>query len=334
MKFIDFLKDKYSLLIFNFSFLTITILVIVFSPLDIILFDTIFYITILNLTFLVFYLILSYIRKNKFLTFLDESIDINNLNKVSMFKINNEEKQYLKLIKAYKKQTEDIINFNNDKFKENKEFMDIWVHDIKMPISILKILIERNQGPECEKLLDKIDDEVTRIENSVERVLYLSRLDAFHKDFLIQEVNLEKIIREVIRKYSKYFISNKIKLNLENINSYALSDKKWLSFIFDQIISNALKYTESHDSISILGEKKGNTFNIIIKDTGCGIKKEDISRIFEKGFTGSSGRNNVKSTGLGLYLAKELSTKLGHQIRVTSKYNEYTEFTITFKSNY
>ncbi|WP_250859224.1 sensor histidine kinase [Oceanirhabdus seepicola] len=268
------------------------------------------------------------------MTLLDECIDTNNLNKVSLFKINNEEKQCLKLIKTYKKQTEDIINNTTDKFKENKEFMDIWVHDIKMPISILKIIIERNQVPECEKLLDKIDDEVTRIENSVERVLYLSRLESFHKDFLIQEVNLEKVVREIIRKYSKYFIANKIKLSLENVNYYALSDKKWLLFIFDQIISNALKYTESDDSISIIGEKTDNTFKVIIKDTGCGIKKEDLDRIFEKGFTGSRGRNMMKSTGLGLYLAKELCNKLGHHIHVHSKYNEYTEFIIVFKENY
>ena len=331
MKFIDFIKDKLELLIFNFSFLIFTILVIMFSPLDIILFDTIFYITIINLMFLSFYLIISYIRKNTFLNLLKEGVDTNSLNGVSLLKLNNEEKKCFELIKNHQKQCEATINSATDIFEQNSEVLNMWVHDIKMPISIIKIIIERNESPYCEKTLDKIDNEIMRIENSVERVLYLSRLDDFHKDFLIHEVDIEKVIREIIRKYSKYFIANKIKLNIENISHTILSDKKWLLFIFDQIISNALKYTQCEDSISITGEKKDNTFKIIIRDTGCGIKKEDLNRIFDKGFTGNNGRNNAKSTGLGLYLAKELCEKLDHDIYVNSTYNEYTEFIIKFK---
>lgn len=332
MKFIDFIKDKLGLIFFNFSFLIFTILVIIFSPLDTILFDTIFYITTVNLIFLSFYLIISYIRKNKFLHLLKEGVDTNSFSDVSLLKISNEEKEYLKLIKDHQKQCEDIINATTDIFEKNSEVFTMWVHDVKMPISIIKLIIERNENSYCEKTLDKIDTEVMRIENSVERVLYLSRLDDFHKDFLIHKVDIEKIIREIIRKYSKYFIANKIKLNLENININVLSDKKWLLFILDQIISNALKYTQCDDSISIIGKKKDNTFNVIIRDTGCGIKKEDLNRVFEKGFTGTNGRDNAKSTGLGLYLAKELCENLDHGIYVNSVYNEYTEFTITFKS--
>lgn len=329
MKFIDFIKDKLGLLIFNFSFLIFTILVIMFSPLDIILFDTIFYITIINLVFLSVYLIISYVRKNKFFSLLIEGVDTSSFNDISLLKLSNEEKKYLYLFKNHQKQCEDIINDTTDIFEENSEVLNMWVHDIKMPISIIKIIIERNEISDCEKTLNKIDTEIMRIENSVERILYLSRLDNFHKDFLIHEVDLEKVLREVIRKYSKYFIEKKVKLNLENISHNVLSDKKWLLFIFDQIISNALNYTQCGDSISIVGEKKDKTFKVTIYDTGCGIKKEDINRIFDKGFTGNNGRHNAKSTGLGLYLAKELCDKLGYGISVNSIYNEYTEFTIS-----
>jgi signal transduction histidine kinase len=329
MKFIDFIKDKLGLLIFNFSFLIFTILVIMFSPLDIILFDTIFYITIINLVFLSVYLTISYIRKNKFFSLLKEGVYTNSFNDVSLLKLSNEEKKYLMLFKNHQKQCEDIINDATDIFEENSEVLNMWVHDIKMPISIIKIIIEGNESPYCEKTLNKIDTELMRIENSVERVLYLSRLDNFHKDFLIHEVDVEQVLREIIRKYSKYFIEKKVKLNLENVSHNILSDKKWLSFVFDQIISNALNYTQCEDSISIIGEKKDKTFKITIRDTGCGIKKEDLNRIFEKGFTGNNGRNNTKSTGLGLYLAKELCDKLGHSLSVNSIYNEYTEFTIS-----
>lgn len=333
MRFIDFIKDKFGLFIFNFSFLAFVILVIIFSPLDIILLDTISYIVIVNLIFLSLYICISYYKKNIFFHSLSECININRFNDINLFKLTNEEKIYVKLLKNCQEQWEDSMNKISNNFQRNTEIMDMWVHDIKMPISILKLIIERNENPSCEQLLDKIDNEVMRIENSVERVLYLSRLEDFHNDFLIQEVQLEKILREIIRRYSKYFISKKIKFNLDNVAFICLSDKKWLSFIFDQLINNALKYTESEDSISITGEKKDNSLIVIIRDTGCGIKKEDLNRIFNKGFTGNNGRNNAKSTGLGLYLVKELCNKLEHNIIVNSIYNEFTEFIIVFKQN-
>ena len=152
-----------------------------------------------------------------------------------------------------------------------------------------------------------------------------------YKDFLIQEVNIEKIIRNIIKKYSKYFISKKIILDLNNLNFKVLSDEKWLYFIFEQLLSNSLKYSSLGDNISIYCKRTKNYLQLRVEDTGCGIKKEDLNRIFNKGFTGNNGRNNSKSTGLGLYLVKELCDKLGHKIDVDSEYNQYTKFTITFK---
>jgi signal transduction histidine kinase len=333
MRFIDFIKDKAGLLIFNFSFLAFIVLVIIFSPLETILFDTILYIIISNLIFLAFYTGISYYKKNKFFNSLNEDININRFNDINLFKLTNEEKLYVKYLKNYQKQCEDSISEIRNNFQKNSEIMDMWVHDIKIPISILKLIIERNDDSSCEQVLDKIDNEIMRIENSVERILYLSRLEDFHNDFIIQEVQLGKLLREVIRRYSKYFISKKIKFTLTNVDHICLSDKKWLLFIFDQVINNALKYTETGDSISIIGEKKDSSLMITIRDTGCGIKKEDLNRIFNKGFTGNNGRNNTKSTGLGLYLVKELCNKLDHGIYVNSIYNEFTEFTITFKQN-
>lgn len=330
MKLIDFIKDKLGVIIFNFSFLIFVVLVIIFSPLDAIIFDTIFYITTVNLLFLSLYLIISYIRKNKFLNLLKEGVDTNSFNDVGLFKMSNEDNVYLKLMKNYKNQCENIINASTDLFNQNKDILNMWVHDIKMPISIIKLIIERNENTYFEKVLDRVDNQVMRIENCVERVLYLSRIDDFHRDFLIHQVNLEEVIKEIIKKYSKYFIANKVNLSLEDIAHNILSDKKWLIFILDQIISNSLKYTQCGDSISIACQEKDNILKMIIRDTGCGIKKEDLNRIFDKGFTGNNGRNNAKSTGLGLYLVKELCEKLDYEISVHSIYNEYTEFIINF----
>lgn len=333
MKFKDFLKDQFGLLVFDLTFLFITISIIVLSPINEPLFDIIFYITLLNLTLLLIYIFISYFRKLKFFNLLDNGLISSNLNNLSLLKNTNEENLYLSIIKNYQNQYETMANENFNKFEENTEIMSMWVHDIKMPISIIKLIIEQNQSSYCEKILDEVDNEVMRIENAVERVLYLSRLEDFHKDFLVQEVNLEKTVREVIRKYSKYFIAKKIKLELSNLNYIVLSDKKWLLFIFDQLINNSLKYLNTQGNISIIGENSKGYISIKIKDTGCGIKTEDLNRIFNKGFTGNNGRHNSKSTGLGLYLVKELCNKLDHRISVNSIYNEFTEFTINLKQN-
>ncbi|CZR96911.1 Sensor histidine kinase GraS [Clostridioides difficile] len=276
-------------------------------------------------------LLISYIKKNKFLNNIKNDIAQINSHDIELIKCKNEEKIYLNTIKNYQYKCNKIINNNVKKFEENKEIMSMWVHDIKMPIAIIKLTLEQNEDLIDEKISNDIDNEIFRIENSVEKILYLSKLEDFHKDFLIQEVNIEKIIRDIIRKYSKYFISKKIILGLNNLNFKVLSDEKWLYFIFEQLLSNSLKYSSLGDNISIYCKTTKNYLQLRVEDTGCGIKKEDLNRIFNKGFTGNNGRNNAKSTGLGLYLAKELCDKLGHKIDVDSEYNQYTKFTITFK---
>ncbi|MCC0648738.1 sensor histidine kinase [Clostridioides sp. ZZV15-6598] len=331
MSFKDFLKDKLGFLVYNFAFLLFTIAVIIFSPIDTLLVDTIVYILIVNIAFSLIYILTGYIKKNRFLEKIKNNTFKVSTNDIELIKCTNEEKIYLDIIKDYQNQCDDIIDINTKKFEENKEIMSMWVHDIKIPIAIIKLVLEQNENLIEEKTSDDIDKEIFRIENSVERILYLSRLEDFHKDFLIQEVNIEKIIRDIIKKYSKYFISKKIILNLNNLNYTVLSDEKWLYFIFEQLLNNSLKYASIEDNISIYCKTYKNYLQLRVEDTGCGIKKEDLNRIFNKGFTGNNGRNNAKSTGLGLYLVKELCDKLGHKIDVDSEYNQYTKITITFK---
>ncbi|MGX9757771.1 ATP-binding protein [Clostridioides difficile] len=331
MSFKDFLKDKLGFLVYNFAFLLFTIAVIIFSPIDTILVDTIVYILIVNIVFSFIYILTGYIKKNRFLEKIKNNTFKVSTNGIELIKCTNEEKIYLDIIKDYQNQCDDIIDINTKKFEENKETMSMWVHDIKIPIAIIKLVLEQNENLIEEKISDDIDKEIFRIENSVEMILYLSRLEDFHKDFLIQEVNIEKIIRDIIKKYSKYFISKKIILNLNNLNYTVLSDEKWLYFIFEQLLNNSLKYSSIEDNISIYCKTYKNYLQLRVEDTGCGIKKEDLNRIFNKGFTGNNGRNSAKSTGLGLYLVKELCDKLGHKIDVDSEYNQYTKITITFK---
>ena len=214
--------------------------------------------------------------------------------------------------------------------KENKEFTLSWVHEIKTPIAASRLILDNSIGKSVDYVVDKIENEIDKIDEFVEQALYYSRAGSFSKDYFVTEFKLEEVIKTSIKKHAKIFINKRINMKMDNLDIYVSSDKKWLLYIVDQILSNALKYTDSEGEILIKAEKNSKELKLIIKDNGTGIRKEDIERVFEKGFTGYNGRENYKSTGLGLYLAKKLSKKLGHNITLKSVLNEYTEVTVHF----
>ncbi len=191
------------------------------------------------------------------------------------------------------------------------DYYTMWVHQIKTPISAMKLLI---QTSECEVSSD-LSSELFKIEQYVEMVLSYIRLGSSENDFVIKEYNLDDIIKQAIRKYAPLFIRKKIALNFKNTNYTVLTDEKWLVFVIEQILSNAIKYTTKGTvSIYPLENKK-----LVIEDTGIGISEEDIPRIFDKGFTGYNGRTNKKASGLGLYLCKNILDKLSHKISIESE---------------
>nr|WP_312985229.1 sensor histidine kinase [Clostridioides sp.] len=333
MNIINFLKDNYSFFIYNLVFMFLIALTLVFSPIEYAFSDTIMYIFIMDVALTFTYLSIRYLRKKVFIDKLNDGIDNNNFSELTLFKANEEEKVYINMLKDYHEKCEDILTRSNKDLEENKDMINLWVHDVKIPISIIKLIIEENEDDQFEDVLNDINTEVFRIENALERVLYFSRLDSFHKDFFIQDVNIERIVKDVIKKYSTYFIRKKVILELENLDYTVLSDKKWLTFILEQIVGNSLKYISLNNEISITCKKTKNYLQLKVEDHGCGIKKEDLCRIFDKGFTGNNGRYNAKSTGLGLYLVKELCEKLKHDIKVESEYGKYTRFTIEFNVN-
>ncbi|MBZ9607828.1 sensor histidine kinase [Clostridium estertheticum] len=214
--------------------------------------------------------------------------------------------------------------------KENVDFINSWVHEIKTPISACRLVIENSMYKSKEETLSNLEDEIDHIENYVEQALYYSRLDSFSKDYLINEINMHSLIVGVVKKHAKEFIGKKIKIELSDLEFTIDSDKKWLFFILDQILSNSLKYTTSDGLIKISGVLKHNEKQLIIQDNGIGIKSEDINRVFDKGFTGYNGRDDFKATGMGLYLSKNLATKLGHHITIESKHSEFTRVTVHF----
>lgn len=195
--------------------------------------------------------------------------------------------------------------------QESMDYYTTWVHQIKTPISVMRMTLEGEDTEEHREL----SAELFRIEQYVEMVLSYLRLDSDSSDYVFQEYDLDSIIRQAVHKYAPLFVRKKLRLSYEPVNVKVLTDEKWLLFILEQILSNSIKYTqEGSVSITLTPDKILN-----ISDTGIGIAPEDLPRIFERGFTGYNGRSDKKSTGLGLYLCKKAAGRLSHKISVQSK---------------
>ncbi len=208
-------------------------------------------------------------------------------------------------------ETANFRNFMND-------YYAMWVHQIKVPIAAMHLLLDEK---DCNAPLRL---ELFKVEQYVEMVLSYARLESDHTDYLIKEYDLESIVRQAVRKYAPLFIAKKISLNIEPLALKVITDEKWMQFVIEQLLSNALKYTKK-GSISIYAEGGAR---LVIEDTGIGIAPEDIARIGEKGFTGYNGRLDKKSTGLGLYLCKEILKRLSHELRISSEIGVGTKVSI------
>lgn len=198
---------------------------------------------------------------------------------------------------AYRNQVQDMT-----------DYYTLWAHQIKTPIAAMRLLLQEQARPE-------LDVELVKIEQYVEMVLSYLRLDSETTDYVLRDVSLDDILRQAVRKFAKLFILKKITLDLQETGRTVLTDEKWLLFVVEQLLSNALKYTPEGGSIRIYSD--GET--LVVSDTGIGIREEDLPRVFEKGFTGFNGREDRKSTGIGLYLSRRILQKLGHGISITSR---------------
>lgn len=217
---------------------------------------------------------------------------------------------------------------------EINDYITKWTHEIKIPISVCELILDRIAEDENLDLSNKISEdlrmELERIKFLINQVLYTSRASSYSEDLCIEEVNLEKVIRDVVRKNAAFFISKRINIKLNNLNHNVMTDKKWVAYIIGQMLNNAYKYVDYNGNIEISATEDEKTIRLDIRDDGIGILTQDLNRIFDKGFTGSNGRMISKSTGMGLYLAKKMADKLGHRIEVSSEVGHYTKFSIVF----
>lgn len=247
-----------------------------------------------------------------------EDVKENSLEEEIIFKlIDNKDKKYDFKTKEYE-----------EKLRDMEEYISKWVHEIKLPITALNIISEDIEDYDA---ASSIKNETEKINFLVNSVIYGSRATVASEDIFIKEENLGDIVKKSIRNNSFFLIKNKVEIVTSNLNYNIYSDGKWIIYVIDQLINNAIKYSKENGKIEFYAEDNREYIKLCIKDNGIGIEKEDIERIFNKGFTGSNGRNKVyKSTGMGLYFTKKVLNKLEHEISVESIKGEYTLFNIYF----
>lgn len=222
--------------------------------------------------------------------------------------------EMLQRLNGMRQQTE---NERQQFYREMTDYYTLWVHQIKTPISALRLLLEEEeiQAGACR-------DELFQIEQYVEMVLGYLRTEDISSDMNFSACRLDAVIREQIYKYARIFVGKKLSLRYEGVEETVLTDPKWLGFVISLILSNSLKYTKAGGISIYMAEEYPHT--LVIEDTGIGIPGEDLPRVFEKGFTGSNGRTGKPSTGIGLYLAKKILKKLNHGIFIRSAPGEGT----------
>ena len=241
-----------------------------------------------------------------------------------------------------------------------KEYVEMWIHEIKLPMASLTLMLHNYQSSytvqagnndmskdngdksgdthvrQEKELLDKISTQLSRINNYIEQILYYVRSENAEKDYIINECRLSKIVNAVAIKNKDYLLENCINLEVDNLGVDIMTDSKWLEFILNQIVSNSIKYYDKEkpeNIIKIAASEDKSSVVVNIYDNGIGICDADVTRVFDKSFTGQNGRNYSKATGMGLYIAKKLCDKLGHKIELESKEGEYTQVNITFYKN-
>lgn len=209
--------------------------------------------------------------------------------------------------------------------KDMNDYYAVWVHQIKAPIAVMRVMLQQEDTQENRELAA----ELFRIEQYVDMALCYVRLGEGSSDLVLQEYDLDDIIRKAVRKYAGQFIRRKIRLVYEGTDERVLTDEKWLLFIIEQLLSNAVKYTQEGGKVTITVDDKKQ---LAVTDTGIGISPEDLPRIFEKGYTGYNGRLDKKSTGIGLYLCRSAADKLGHRLSAQSDPGKGSRFVVDLET--
>lgn len=333
MKIVDFFKERILFIFLNLGVSIFTSSLLIALKVDL---YAVIFIFVLNILSILIYHIYDYFNRKKYydelfsnLESLDKKYMISDVIDNGNFIESNI--LYNVINEATKSMKDDIseLRINN---REYREYIELWVHEVKTPIASCKLLIENNKTP----LTISIDEEVSKVENYIEQALFYARSNALEKDYIIKELNLKALINKVIRRNSKVLIEKKIIIETSELEKTIYTDSKWIEFIINQVLSNSIKYIDVNkieNKIKFYTRNIGESIVLYIEDTGIGMNEKDIVKAFEKGYTGENGRKFGKSTGIGLYLCKKLAQKLGLGINIESEINEGTKIAIIFPIN-
>lgn len=287
--------------------------------------EVILYPFILTIVFVLIVLLFDYIKyKEKVNKIIQICNDISSCYSVKINDKNIFDEYYLDIINELLKENRKQVSQIQKKVSDINDYFSIWVHQIKTPIASMKLKIDNEQIDSLQLASD-----LNRIDHYVDLVLSFLKFDEEKIDLYFRKTDVDRIMRESLKKFSNDFIIKKIRLDYKLSKREVLTDEKWLSFVFDQLLSNALKYTDK-GTISIYYDEDSC---LCIKDSGIGIALADMERLFEKGFTGYNGRQYKKASGIGLYMCKRMCDKLNIGISIESVVNEYTLVKLKFLSN-
>lgn len=238
-----------------------------------------------------------------------------------------EEQDYQKLVRILFQHNTNQESLYDYKYSEMIDYYTLWAHQIKTPIAAMRLLLQEEEGGSHAEL----QEQLFKIEEYVGMVLQFLRAESMNSDLKIRQYSLDGMVRQAVRKYSRSFIRKRLSLEYEELNQIVITDEKWLVFVLEQILSNALKYTKKGKIGIYMDETRPKT--LVIEDTGIGISSEDLPRIGEKGFTGYNGRSDKKSTGIGLYLCDTILSKLNHTMEIESAEGKGTKVKLGLESS-
>lgn len=322
MKLGDYIKDR---IVFILLFILYSIFLTVLFLIGGLKMDFIVIINSFNLIFISMVMIIRFIKQrayfeniNKTMEHLNEKFLISEIMKEPR---RHDYQEFYKIIKKSNKSMMDEISVIESEKQDYQEYIEAWVHEIKKPITSSLLVCENYKSDATRK----IKGDIETINNKVEQVLFYARANNPEKDYLIKDTELDGIVNQVIQNNRQLLMLNEVKILKEDITTSAYTDGKWISFILNQVILNAIKYKKEKGAfIKITSSEIKKGIQLTIQDNGVGIKESEIHRVFDKGFTGSNGRNHSSSTGVGLYLCKKLTDALGIEIKASSSVGEGT----------
>lgn len=331
MRFYNYLKDQIFAIVLNLIFMIILVLFLLSAGNSV---DTVFLILFVWAAVLVLYLLLGFYQRKKYVSRLEqlsESLKEKYLIAELMeCPSRSDDAVFYKLLKQAGKSMMEQIAAAQREQKDYKEYIEQWIHEAKTPVTAIKLFCENQKTPEIKPLLAELE----KLNQYLEQTLYYARSEHTEKDYLIRETVLSDVVHQAVAENKQQLMMNHVGIEVEDCDTTAYTDQKWIVFILTQLINNAIKYRGQNPVISFMITSHNDHVILAVHDNGIGISAADLPRIFDKGFTGSNGRINNHSTGLGLYLCRRLCDRLDIGLTVASDEGRGTTFELAFYKNH